>query len=63
MKTKITKPKAQLGVIVKGAKAIGKAFNRINNAPGGTTAIGGALATGIAAAAKGRKKPVVKKKK
>jgi len=56
-----TKPKAQLGTIVKGIKAIGKVFNRVNNAPGGTTAIGGALATGIAAAAKGGKKPVAKK--
>lgn len=55
------KPKAQLGTIVKGAKALGKAFSRVNKAPGGTTAIGGALAAGIAAAAKGGKKPVTKK--
>lgn len=57
----IKKPKAQLGAIVKGIKTIGKVFNRVNKAPGGTTAIGGALATGIAAAAKGGKKPVAKK--
>jgi hypothetical protein len=57
----IKKPKAQLGTIVKTVKALGKAFSRVNKAPGGTTAIGGALATGIAAAAKGGKKPAAKK--
>ena len=54
-------PKAQIGAIVKSAKALGKVFSRVNKAPGGTTAIGGALATGIAAAAKGGKKPAAKK--